>query len=78
MTPNMNVKRPTQKYDKNLFMVAIIQKSPAQENGAISCLAFCLSNLSENISDLIYQAFIFKVFGFDFGELFEDAALLAR
>src|SRR2546423_1989523 len=39
-------------------------------------LAFSL--LSEDISDLIYQALIFEVFGFDFGELFEDVSLLAR
>ena len=33
---------------------------------------------AENVSHLVYQPFVFKVCGFDFRELFKDAALLAR
>jgi hypothetical protein len=36
-----------------------------------------LSASAENIAHLIHQALVFKVFGFDFGQLFEQASLLA-
>ena len=41
-------------------------------------LAFRFRLSAEDISYFIYQALVFEVFGFYFGELFEYAALLAR